>query len=159
MFSRRIAVARPLARAIRPTSTARSFAITSRLRASEADPDAVDPGMNGGYVNPAPVKRILRDPYADWWDKQERRNYGEPVHEDNDVLGMFTTEVYSWTNPAWGSVLMGTFIATFLGVVGVVYLNFPEKPSVPRTFPDGLEKELGGKGALTARRDGEEFTL
>lgn len=35
--------------------------------------------QNGGYVNPPPQKRQLRDPYGDWWDKQGRRNYGEPV--------------------------------------------------------------------------------
>lgn len=45
-----------------------------------------DPNMNGNYPDPSlnsalPVKRQFRDPYGDWWDKQERRNYGEPVHE------------------------------------------------------------------------------
>lgn len=45
-----------------------------------------DPNMNGEYPDPSatsalPVKRQFRDPYGDWWDKQERRNYGEPVHE------------------------------------------------------------------------------
>ena len=35
--------------------------------------------QNGGYVNPAAEKRQFRDPYAEWWDPQERRNFGEPV--------------------------------------------------------------------------------
>jgi len=39
----------------------------------------IEPEQNGGYVNPVPEKRQFRDPYGDWWDKQERRNYGEPV--------------------------------------------------------------------------------
>jgi NADH dehydrogenase (ubiquinone) 1 beta subcomplex subunit 8 len=37
---------------------------------------------------------------------------------------------------------------TFLGFCGVISLTYPDKPSVPRTFPDGLEKELGGAGAV-----------
>ena len=35
--------------------------------------------QNGGYVNPAREKRQFRDPYGEWWDKQERRNFGEAV--------------------------------------------------------------------------------
>lgn len=115
----------------------------------EVDPSVTDPGMNGGYPQLAPVKRQHRDPYADWWDKQERRNFGEPVHEDNDILGIFATEDYTWTTPGWGAVLLGTFVATFLGVCAVVYQYYPDKPSVPRRFPGGLEKELGGPNAVS----------
>lgn len=48
--------------------------------------DGSDPNMNGNYPDPTltsalPVKRQFRDPYAGWWDPQERRNYGETVHE------------------------------------------------------------------------------
>ena len=53
-----------------------------------------------------PVKRQFRDPYADWWDPQERRNYGEAVHEDNDVLGVFSPEAYTHFSTGWGGVLM-----------------------------------------------------
>lgn len=94
------------------------------------------------------MKRQLRDPYGDWWDKQERRNYGEPVHEDNDILGMFSTEPYSHYKPGFGFVLLGTFIATVFGLCAVVYQLYPDKPTVPRTFPGGLEAELGGPRAL-----------
>lgn len=38
------------------------------------------------------------------WDKQERRNYGETVHEDNDILGIFTPEEYTHVTPGWGAV-------------------------------------------------------
>lgn len=94
------------------------------------------------------MKRQLRDPYADWWDKQERRNYGEPVHEDNDILGMFSTEAYTHYKPGFGAVLLGTFVASVFGLMAVVYPFYPDKPSVPRTFPGGLDRELGGPGAL-----------
>lgn len=104
--------------------------------------------QNGGYVNPPPMKRSLRDPYADWWDKQERRNFGEPVHEDNDILGIFSTEVYSHATPGHAALLFGTFVAATLGLCAVVYQFYPDKPAVPRTFGDGLEVELGGTRAL-----------
>lgn len=105
--------------------------------------------QNGGYVNPPRLKRSLRDPYEDWWDKQERRNYGEPVHEDNDMLGVFSLEEYSqWTAGKAFRWFVGYFAAT-AAFAGVIYVYaYPQKPSVKRTFPDGLEAELGGQGAM-----------
>lgn len=46
----------------------------------------MDPMQNGNYPDPSKtsalaLKRQFRDPHAEWWDPQERRNYGEPVHE------------------------------------------------------------------------------
>lgn len=104
--------------------------------------------QNGGYINPPAIKRQHRDPYADWWDPQERRNFGEPVHEDNDMLGMFSPWDYTWTTTGPGLIMIGTFIATVLGVSGLVYLNYPDRPSYPREFEGGLERELGGPGAV-----------
>jgi NADH dehydrogenase (ubiquinone) 1 beta subcomplex subunit 8 len=94
------------------------------------------------------VKRQFRDPHTDWWDKQERRNYGEPVHEDNDILGMFSPEEYTWTSPGKGALQLGAFIVAVFGLCGVVSLYYPDKPSAPREFEDGLERELGGPNAL-----------
>ncbi|GJN66151.1 hypothetical protein PLIIFM63780_003620 [Purpureocillium lilacinum] len=118
--------------------------------------EAEDPGMNGGYINPPRIKRQFRDPYATWWDPQERRNFGEPVHEDNDVLGIFSPWEYTWTTTGPGLIMVGTFIAVFLGVSSVVYMNYPDKPSYPREFEGGLERELGGPGAVRARMAGDE---
>lgn len=55
-------------------------------QASEDLSSMNDPNMNGNYPDPSttsalPLKRQFRDPRAEWWDPQERRNYGEPVHE------------------------------------------------------------------------------
>ena len=67
--------------------------------------------QNGDYPDPnltsaLPVKRQHRDPYGDWWDPIERRNYGETVHEDNDIMGVFSTEDYTHFSPAKGAVLL-----------------------------------------------------
>lgn len=45
-------------------------------------------------------------------------------------------------------MMVGTFVAAFLGVTGLVYLNYPDKPAFPREFEGGLERELGGPGAV-----------
>lgn len=98
------------------------------------------------------IKRQHRDPYGDWWDKQERRNFGEPVHEDDDIMGMLTTHDYNHVSPARGFLWFGTFWLVFAAGIGVVYRYYPDKPYVERTFPGGLDKELGGKNALVVSR-------
>ena len=99
--------------AVRPNPATDSKSASEAEQASE-DLDA-DPAMNGNYPDPSltsalPIKRSLRDPYGGpdgpWWDPVERRNYGEPIHEDNDVLGVFSTEQYTHFSPGWGGVLM-----------------------------------------------------
>jgi NADH dehydrogenase (ubiquinone) 1 beta subcomplex subunit 8 len=107
--------------------------------------------QNGGYINPPRVKRQFRDPHADWWDKQERRNYGEPVHEDNDILGMFSPEEYTHVKSGTAFLQIGCFIGAFLTLCGVVSLTYPDKQSAPREFEGGLERELGGPLALRVR--------
>lgn len=108
--------------------------------------------QNGGYINPPAIKRQFRDPYAEWWDPQERRNFGEPIHEDNDLLGIFSAYEYTWTTPGKGALLILTFAATLLGGVGLVNLTYPDLKSYPREFEDGLERELGGAGAWRVSR-------
>ena len=104
--------------------------------------------QNGGYINPPPEKRQFRDPYGDWWDKQERRNYGEPVHEDEDILGRLAPEEYTHTSPGFAILQLMFFMSSVFGLAGLVSMFYPDKPALPRTFPDGLEDELGGPGAL-----------
>lgn len=107
--------------------------------------------QNGGYVNPTndpyPLKRQFRDPYHPWWDKQERRDFGEPVHEDNDILGIFSLEEYTHMSPGRGLLLWSGFIATILGLGYAVSQTYPDRPSAPKEYPGGLETELGGPRA------------
>ena len=107
-----------------------------------------DIAQNGGYINPPEIKRQFRDPHADWWDKQERRNYGEPVHENHDQMGMFTPYEYTWVSPAKGLAQFGAFVVAFVGLCYTVRAFYPDKKSYPREFEGGLERELGGAGAV-----------
>ncbi len=115
--------------------------------------------QNGGYINPPRTKRQFRNPHAGWWDKQERMNFGEPVHEDHDILGLFSPYEYTWTTTGWGLLQVGCFATVFLGLCYTVKLTYPDLPAYPREFEDGLERELGGAGTLTVsslfERDGE----
>lgn len=115
-----------------------------------------DPHMNGGHKYPPPVKTQFRDPYGDWWDKQERRNFGEPVHEDYDTLGALSPHEYTWTtmDKAWKQ--SASAVIAFFAVIGVVYMLYPDRPSYPKEYEGGLERELGGPGALRARKEGDD---
>jgi NADH dehydrogenase (ubiquinone) 1 beta subcomplex subunit 8 len=128
--------------------------LTDRKIVEEKYPDhptlseAEDPGQTGGYINPPRIKRQFRDPHGDWWDKQERRNFGEPVHEDHDVLGIFSPYEYTWVGSRTAFAQIGAFVVAFVGVCWVVGRLYPDKPSFPREFEGGLQRELGGPGAV-----------
>ncbi|KAF8475879.1 hypothetical protein BDZ91DRAFT_710500 [Kalaharituber pfeilii] len=113
-----------------------------------------DPEMTGGYVNPPPEKRQFRSPYTEYWDQQDRRNFGEAVNEDEDILSRFSPEVYTWTSPKMAAFQNGLFVLSVLGLCGIVYQFYPDKPAVPRTFPHGgLREALGGGNAPAARAE------
>ena len=61
---------------------------------------------------------------------------------------MLSLHDYDHFKPGWGFVLMGTFIASVLGLCTAVSMVYPDKISAPKTYADGLEAELGGKGAV-----------
>ena len=93
------------------TSTRNLTHCWRRTRAINMERMLTSLSQNGDYPDPnltsaLPVKRQHRDPYGDWWDPIERRNYGETVHEDNDIMGVFSTEDYTHFSPAKGAVLL-----------------------------------------------------
>ncbi|KAF2128233.1 hypothetical protein P153DRAFT_319649 [Dothidotthia symphoricarpi CBS 119687] len=157
MLSRRLVAARPLTRAALPLTTRPQFQTTQiRTALTEAERlELADPNQNGGYINPPRINRAKRSSYDDWWDPQDKRNFGEPCHEDNDVLGVLSLHDYDHFTPGWGGVLMGTFVVTVLGLCGAVSMVYPDKISAPKTYEGGLEAELGGKRAMLARKPGE----
>lgn len=132
------------------------FSTTRNVRATD-NADVDDPSMNGGYINPPAIKRQFRDPYGDWTDKQERRNFGEPVHEDEDILGIFSLEEYTVMSGRQGTIMWAFFLSCVGALSFAVYATYPDKPSAPKTYEGGLEAELGGSGALRAYKDGDDF--
>lgn len=67
------------------------------------------------------------------------------------MLGMFSPYEYTWVSPAKGAAQIGAFVAVFLGVCYTIAQVYPDKQSYPREYEGGLERELGGKGAVRVR--------
>lgn len=70
------------------------------------------------------------------------------MHEDNDILGMFAPEEYNFYTSPQCFALVGCAVAAFLTFFGTVRLFYPDMVAVHRGFEGGLDRELGGKGAL-----------
>jgi NADH dehydrogenase (ubiquinone) 1 beta subcomplex subunit 8 len=64
------------------------------------------------------------------------------------MLGIFSLEEYNVFTTGQAAQGMMWYIAGILSICGVVYMFYPDKPTVPRTFPGGLKDELGGDGAM-----------
>jgi NADH dehydrogenase (ubiquinone) 1 beta subcomplex subunit 8 len=82
----RITSALPRTYATATIREARPDKPADQVEQASEDLSGDDAAMNGNYPDPSktsalPLKRQFRDPHAEWWDPQERRNYGEPVHE------------------------------------------------------------------------------
>ncbi len=61
---------------------------------------------------------------------------------------MFSPFEYTHVKPGMGVFQIGCFIAAVLGLCGIVKMTYPDKPSAPREFEEGLERELGGPTAV-----------
>ena len=79
------------------------------------------------------------------------------MHEDNDILGVFSLHDYTHMSPAKVFACWGVFIATVTGLYYTVKANFPGRPSYPKEYEGGLEKEMGGAGAVRAFGAGDEY--
>ncbi|KAK9448210.1 uncharacterized protein V1518DRAFT_419985 [Limtongia smithiae] len=103
-----------------------------------------DDRLAGDYPEFPVIFNQKRDPYVKYDDQQLRRNFGDPLHEDDDVLNMWSPDVHDYVSNGTA----GRYIATFFGIIaGAGYLlSFiaPESPAVPRVYPSGLFTELGG---------------
>jgi NADH dehydrogenase (ubiquinone) 1 beta subcomplex subunit 8 len=65
-------------------------------------------------------------------------------------MGVFSPEVYTHSTPGKAFFHLTVFIAAAFGLVGAVYMLYPDRPAAPRTFYDnGLERALGGKNQKT----------
>ncbi|GBE87986.1 Ndufb8, NADH dehydrogenase 19kDa subunit [Sparassis latifolia] len=133
------------ARAAALRGATRPLCLSPRLR-TYATPVAVkrdeDPQL-AGYPQLPYISRQLLPPKG-WEDPQMRRNFGDTLHEEEEVLSMWGPDV----SPLPPKTALRQFTIATLGFVtfGVV-VNYlvPARPAVPREYPySGLVKELGG---------------
>ncbi|KAK9477543.1 hypothetical protein V1514DRAFT_333586 [Lipomyces japonicus] len=143
------AVSRPACSAVYVSRSAQ------RLYATQTTEN--DPNLNGNYPEYPYVSNQKRDPYEKYDDQQLRRNFNDPLHEDDDVLNMWSPDIHDYVSNAKA----GTYILAFFGIVaGSAYALShvsPEKPAAPRVFQNGLFEEVGGaeynKDVVSAKVD------
>ncbi|KTW32197.1 uncharacterized protein T551_00879 [Pneumocystis jirovecii RU7] len=97
--------------------------------------------MIGDYPSNVPfINRQTRTPYdSNYFDVTERRKFGEPLHEQDEILGMFSPDVHSYTTPSKALLHLFTFgfvVATFCSIA---YALQPKPVAVPR---ESLIKKL-----------------
>ncbi|ODQ53442.1 hypothetical protein SAICODRAFT_7156 [Saitoella complicata NRRL Y-17804] len=98
------------------------------------------------YPNDTPaINAQFLSPHEKYWDQQGRRNFGEPLHEEADVLNIFTPDIHTVVTPRKALALQAGFAMIFVTIAGLVYLTWDGPPMVRRKYPyGGLERELGG---------------
>lgn len=70
------------------------------------------------------------------------------MHEDEDILGIFSLEEYNVMSGKMGMVMWGMFLGILGTLSFAVISTYPDRPSAPKEYLGGLEEELGGPGAL-----------
>ncbi|KAF9578262.1 hypothetical protein BGW38_006037 [Lunasporangiospora selenospora] len=80
---------------------------------------------------------------AGYWDRQDRRNYGETVPEEDDVLNIWSPDVWAFPT-ALGVKRLLTAAAAFIGFGYFVAETRAQPHFERRTYPyDGLVDALG----------------
>ncbi|CAO3571034.1 unnamed protein product [Mortierella alpina] len=160
---------RPVARAAAAASRSSPLSTVGQIRAAhtvnlnghagnKADPaipgdaTALLPGDKitgdtqiGSYPNLPMYNQQWRDanPSAGYWDRQDRRNYGETVPEEDEVLNIWSPDV--WAFPAaLGVKRLLAAAAAFIGFGYLLAETQPEPHFTRRNYPhDGLLESLG----------------
>ncbi|KAH3673273.1 hypothetical protein WICMUC_003732 [Wickerhamomyces mucosus] len=89
---------------------------------------------------------FYRDPDLKWDDVQNRRNFGEVLNIDDDVLNLWSPHYYDDVNDLTAIKWQLYFFGSIGLFSSIIYLFFyPNRKAVPRNFPDGLAKDLGSR--------------
>lgn len=130
-------------RNIKP-STTMITPIISQIRTKFTEPKDIIWPEN--YVKGKYELAQHRTPYGNYDDPQMRRNFNEPLHAEDDMLNMWSTDHFDFVSDKTALTWMAIFFGS-LGLFATSIITFYklEKPAVPRNYPyGGLWKELGG---------------
>lgn len=100
----------------------------------------------GAYQNPPIELAQNKDPYAKYDFQQNRRNFNDPLHIDEDLYDIWSPDYMQPVSDATALKHNAVFFGLFLSIVGAItYFELsPEKPAMPRSFPyNGLAEFLG----------------
>ncbi|XP_057312752.1 NADH dehydrogenase [ubiquinone] 1 beta subcomplex subunit 8, mitochondrial-like [Hydractinia symbiolongicarpus] len=104
----------------------------------------------GDYPNYQEWSYQNRDPNLKYWDQQERRHFGEPLHVNHDALNVWMPD--DMTNHKYSHGEMALHLGIALSLLGAVvwYSEYvydapSRNPAVPKPYPyNNLYLELGG---------------
>ncbi|KAL0096456.1 hypothetical protein J3Q64DRAFT_1707759 [Phycomyces blakesleeanus] len=100
----------------------------------------------GDYPNLPYNSSQARGPFG-WWDPQDKRNFGENVHEEDEIMGVWAPDLHTYS-PYKALAQIGVFFASMAAFAGFIYKVNPERPVIQRTYPfGGLTEELGAREA------------
>lgn len=105
-----------------------------------------DPRMIGDYPVGPTSSYQTRDPYAPYYDRQNRRYFGEPIPEDYEPLIMWSFDVEERFGVGWAVASLGSL----LGGCFLLYQLFGREPSVfatqrvPKDLPTVSDYYRGG---------------
>ncbi|KAI8377958.1 uncharacterized protein BYT42DRAFT_572319 [Radiomyces spectabilis] len=106
--------------------------------------EVVEDPQIGDYPNLPRNSNQVRGPYG-WWDPQDRRNFGEPLHEEDEIFSVWGPDLHTYS-PYKALAQLGLAALITAGFAGIVYKTYPDRPAVQRTYPyDGLKAELGAR--------------
>ena len=114
-----------------------------------------DPRMIGDYPVTSVGSYQTRDPYARYYDQQNRRYFGEPVPEDYEPLLMWSFDVEERFGVGWAIASLGSL----LGGCFLLYQVCGREPSVfatqriPKDLPTVSEYYKDGTIPEYLRRD------
>ncbi|KAL0577128.1 hypothetical protein V5O48_004842 [Marasmius crinis-equi] len=130
----------------------------AKIDAAFVEPQAEEPEEPTILTEYPDVPAINRQylPPKGWQDNQMRRNYGDPLHEQEELHSMWSPDIPT-IDP---NLALKRFAMAFLGFAGAFMLikevGTPEPHFVRRTYPyGGLVKELGGTEENKARVEEE----
>ncbi|KAI0044030.1 hypothetical protein FA95DRAFT_1497735 [Auriscalpium vulgare] len=128
----------------RPCVAASSHAVRTYATPVAYEKKELDPQLNG-YPQLPDISRQYLPAKADWWDWQMRRNYGDIMHEREELYSMWGPDV-PHVAPSIALRYFSIAVAGFVSFGFVAkYALIPDRPSAPRDYPfDGLVRELGG---------------
>ncbi|KAH8555517.1 hypothetical protein BGW37DRAFT_516439 [Umbelopsis sp. PMI_123] len=98
----------------------------------------------GDYPNLPHLSSQNRSPFG-WDDNQDRRNFGETLNEQDEVLGVWAPDLHEYS-PYKALAQFGVFVGVLSAFSYLVYKTYPEETAIRRTYPyGGLKQELGGR--------------
>ena len=119
---------------------ARSQPLTRRMASTSTNPAKAlltDQSANiGDYPTTVPfTNRQLRPATTKYDNQQERRNFGETVHEEDEILAVFSPDVHRHVTPSRALAHVAAVIAVIYGITMLAQASFEPLKAVRRTYP------------------------